>query len=1017
MEPVTGDDRAEVDSNADLDENDSVRKAKDEITADNFGTAEVRLALVKADLIPQITTTLNPQSLSFTEAVDIHTNLMISITHSVWLSTPDGLAELGIEDRDEQQAVHETVLKQILVPSEKNRHEPAIFSNCFCSVLDNKHSHDLIRGNDWNSPSTDVTLCRCHPLPMSPSADVTLYRCLPLQTTTLSLHTISLSKTELQTHDSRRPTFSQHFSHPLDPSKPETLFAAIMIELVKTFTLSGDLLPSHHPPLFFTDLFKQQYHFYKKELPDREPFLAQNLSWNFEVTENHKIFEDFVKLVKSIAEKEEIPHFLLNTNFEEPNNPPHSPHDTDPFPMVVQFDGIADLTPIETATTVSSVDSKSSPSSSVACSNPTGSLETILPPSLSVQDVVTFPYLSTPRVEMLGMIHDLLSAPPILSPPPPPRPALSDVELHSSALFASSLELDLNERFDISLFDEEDDDILLQTLHRCYQCCRATECIDCIVNPLTFLERLVLTLSSRNRFIRRGSTFLVDRILSYVDFIDPRDAQFRSLRYSFRDGEREEQSTLLNLWSDFDFDGFVSTDLSDPLLFDLSIMFRLLTFQNEKNCSLDKRTTLDIILQFEQRNNALARISMLAVEGMENQTSRSFKMSHVAFALILAVYHKITFPWNLLEAIVNGPMAEKTTSFDIAMLPSFCVHHSSVDPRWDPHFSFLDVLFECFLRVDPSQLVSPIWETMLDHSPTLLFTPLFGLHSFFMRSQHLRLSSIDSARLAKVLIASTQPYLEYSQELTSLYSTVPPPLLLRFFMSCQNPQLVKQNERRFVMHTIAKLIQYSTPFGDCISLTNVFKMLLHTDPVSRDELNKVVVVRENVIARNWFQIPTSFDSPHIAHLRSLHPSRHRILPSISEETGMTCLLSDRTDPVFTSLVDEICRTANAEDWLTESVLILRSLTPDTIRYNTSLMKGVLSIFDCFLSSVPARVSLAFEFCKRFLQMCLDLDRLILVRNGLMDAVVLAVYDWPFLEDYENGVVVIGILLNTIRRVR
>ncbi|KAK2953081.1 hypothetical protein BLNAU_12070 [Blattamonas nauphoetae] len=79
----------------------------------------IRLALVKADLIPQIINTLNPQSHSFAEPVDLHVSLILIITRSVCLTTPDGLRQLEIEDPTEQQAVHETVLTQVLVPSEK----------------------------------------------------------------------------------------------------------------------------------------------------------------------------------------------------------------------------------------------------------------------------------------------------------------------------------------------------------------------------------------------------------------------------------------------------------------------------------------------------------------------------------------------------------------------------------------------------------------------------------------------------------------------------------------------------------------------------------------------------------------------------------------------------------------------------------------------------------------------------------------------------------------------------------
>ncbi|KAK2950666.1 hypothetical protein BLNAU_14337 [Blattamonas nauphoetae] len=79
----------------------------------------VRYALVKADLIPQLIFTLNPQSLSFAEAVDIHTYLLDIIRITLWLATPYGLAQLGIDDDNEQPTVHETIFQHVLITSEK----------------------------------------------------------------------------------------------------------------------------------------------------------------------------------------------------------------------------------------------------------------------------------------------------------------------------------------------------------------------------------------------------------------------------------------------------------------------------------------------------------------------------------------------------------------------------------------------------------------------------------------------------------------------------------------------------------------------------------------------------------------------------------------------------------------------------------------------------------------------------------------------------------------------------------
>ncbi|KAK2956338.1 hypothetical protein BLNAU_8705 [Blattamonas nauphoetae] len=76
--------------------------------------------LVKADLIPQLIVTLNPQSVSLAETEEIHTCLLQIITDTFWLLAPESLQKLEIEESSEQQNVHETVLKQILAPSEQD---------------------------------------------------------------------------------------------------------------------------------------------------------------------------------------------------------------------------------------------------------------------------------------------------------------------------------------------------------------------------------------------------------------------------------------------------------------------------------------------------------------------------------------------------------------------------------------------------------------------------------------------------------------------------------------------------------------------------------------------------------------------------------------------------------------------------------------------------------------------------------------------------------------------------------
>ncbi|KAK2947022.1 hypothetical protein BLNAU_18024 [Blattamonas nauphoetae] len=118
--------------------------------------------LVKADLIALLINTLYPQSITVTEAVDTNTSLLLSIAYSLWLATPRGLTRLGIEDRDEQQNVHETILKQVLVPSEK--YICHLSTNRF-SIVDGEQSYEflellarLLRICPYHQPTMDIVL-------------------------------------------------------------------------------------------------------------------------------------------------------------------------------------------------------------------------------------------------------------------------------------------------------------------------------------------------------------------------------------------------------------------------------------------------------------------------------------------------------------------------------------------------------------------------------------------------------------------------------------------------------------------------------------------------------------------------------------------------------------------------------------------------------------------------------------------------------------------------------------------
>ncbi|KAK2947535.1 hypothetical protein BLNAU_17555 [Blattamonas nauphoetae] len=116
MEPVTGDDRAEVDSNADLDENDSVRKAKDEITADNFGTGSKSYLLIRHRSIVNETAVRRNQSLvTMSEQFVIFSSRRITNGCRYFHSTTIPLCE-PVAAPDEHNISHFTATTSTLTP-------------------------------------------------------------------------------------------------------------------------------------------------------------------------------------------------------------------------------------------------------------------------------------------------------------------------------------------------------------------------------------------------------------------------------------------------------------------------------------------------------------------------------------------------------------------------------------------------------------------------------------------------------------------------------------------------------------------------------------------------------------------------------------------------------------------------------------------------------------------------------------------------------------------------------------
>ncbi|KAK2940593.1 hypothetical protein BLNAU_24507 [Blattamonas nauphoetae] len=82
-----------------------------------LASTTIRLSLINLDLIPQLLSAINTQSLSLEEAPNIVLSLIDVITHSLSLTSPQHRARIEIEHLWGTQAIYDTVLAHILVPS------------------------------------------------------------------------------------------------------------------------------------------------------------------------------------------------------------------------------------------------------------------------------------------------------------------------------------------------------------------------------------------------------------------------------------------------------------------------------------------------------------------------------------------------------------------------------------------------------------------------------------------------------------------------------------------------------------------------------------------------------------------------------------------------------------------------------------------------------------------------------------------------------------------------------------
>ncbi|KAK2952964.1 hypothetical protein BLNAU_12140 [Blattamonas nauphoetae] len=135
------------------------------------------------------------------------------------------------------------------------------------------------------------------------------------------------------------------------------------------------------------------------------------------------------------------------------------------------------------------------------------------------------------------------------------------------------------------------------------------------------------------------------------------------------------------------------------------------------------------------------------------------------------------------------------------------------------------------------------------------------------------------------------------------------------------------------------------------------------------------------VVLHWLSFPITFDSPFIPHLPNIY--RQSFQHSVKRGQDPDGSIIVRLSPLYVTFL---------EHDLTQTFKMIRKYP---------------------LYFPPALVSVLLLFLDKFVSLCSEIQVLILIKSDMLDHVILAVEDSPFLEDYNHGISIIGTFLRTI----
>ncbi|KAK2951092.1 hypothetical protein BLNAU_13935 [Blattamonas nauphoetae] len=661
---------------------------------------------------------------------------------------------------------------------------------------------------------------------------------------------------------------------------------------------------------------------------------------------------------------------------------------------------------------VSSVDGSAGISTSSLLSShpsPHTSLETRFDSSLRTLSS-SAPFKSE-SLHLLSSFSSLLSSQ--LTSITPSRTIPPELFASGTVIQSQTRNTDPTETFDKSIFDEEDNEKLAQSLIRCRSVCDVVGADKCIRNISAFVHQTVSAIGSSHTLLR-AAAFALFRCLVQTpkDFFEMKETKWycRSLvirlwpslwtRLSSQiERQPEEQLAFVRLastwlvesradrslspfpFAEFDWEILYSADLSWKTHFyeALDLVMSIRSCSSEEQIGI--AAARQIIFNFEHRHNAFSRITSDSRHLVRGKFRKVTAESLISYSLLMTLVRRCEFPDNITSFITEHPEIDAHTlllDFENELL-YLC--HTSLNPH-KPHQPPLDLLFERTLRTNPLRFFLHSKVTYSIISSSVRNTSLCGFHALCRRGIHISLIESEVIKNRQHFLSS------YGMFLTPLFTRTfnlflhfTPPLVVRFFLPILLPQSNCEGIVDGMKVVLSALIHITAPFGDCLSLKELYHSIKPQHNVISD-WSPDSDVTSGFQALEWLSIPTGFGS---------------------------ALIHSNPHVYFGPFEDQVRTRASTDDsdLSNLSKLMARLLSPQ-VRNICCKISSLVEMLP--LLPLITTVSVNLEFVKRLACFGNETILMAMVCYGILDVVIRAVSESTFLEDYENGICVIGMLL-------